>query len=411
MRRMLLASLFLAACTGGTVATTSPSAWTDAVDAYGRLLRYVFRPNDGLDVNVEVGRDGSLNLAEFMDRLVGRYTAVSSGERPPLRWLLQHAQLRDGKLTFSDLSGQTPLRTMVAPINFEVLNLATLPDRHGRYAISAALPDGGTIAWHGDVSLLPTASSGELEVKGVKLAAVWAFVRDELRLAEPDGSVDVATRYRFGYGIARRRSDWRTSALRCAGWRSAPRAAAIRSSGWTRSRRAGPLDLATRELVVPSIELANGSVTVIRTRRPNCAPRQLHADREAQSRSRERRRPRPGRGRLSSRRSGAGPNVALRDSRYEQPIAYDASLSPPRRPGTSRAMGRRRCASRRRSVAQGGTVDGSGTIAQSFDGIEARVEMPPGRAGALRPCSPATPRSISGPARVRRQPPVGPGAW
>ena len=46
---------------------------------------------DGLDVNVEVGRDGGLNLAEFMDRLVGRYTAVSSGERPPLRWLLQHA--------------------------------------------------------------------------------------------------------------------------------------------------------------------------------------------------------------------------------------------------------------------------------------------------------------------------------
>ena len=41
----------------------------------------------------------------------GRYTAVSSGERPPLRWLLQHAQLRDGKLTFSDLSGQTPLTT------------------------------------------------------------------------------------------------------------------------------------------------------------------------------------------------------------------------------------------------------------------------------------------------------------
>ena len=33
----------------------------------------------------------------------------------------------------------------------------------------------------------------------MKLATVWAFVRDELRLAEP-GSVDLATRYRFAYG-------------------------------------------------------------------------------------------------------------------------------------------------------------------------------------------------------------------
>ena len=112
---------------------------------------------------------------------------------------MQHAQLRDGKLTFSDLSGQTPLTTTFVPINLEVLNLATLPDRHGRYAITAAVPDGGTITWQGDVSLLPTASAGELEVKGVKLATVWAFVRDELRLAEP-GSVDLATRYRFAYG-------------------------------------------------------------------------------------------------------------------------------------------------------------------------------------------------------------------
>ena len=59
---------------------------------------------------------------------------------------------RDGKLTFSDLSGQTPLTTTFVPINLEVLNLATLPDRHGRYAITAAVPDGGTITWQGDVS-------------------------------------------------------------------------------------------------------------------------------------------------------------------------------------------------------------------------------------------------------------------
>src|SRR5215470_1865640 len=155
---------------------------------------------DGLDLNVELQSDGRLNFAAFNERLSKRYEDVSSGEQPPRRWLLQHAQLRDGKLTFRDRAARTPVSTTFAPINLEVLDLATLPDRHGRYAITARVPDGGSITWQGDVSLLPTASAGELEVRGLKLATAWAFVRDELRLAEPRGSVDFAMRYRVAYG-------------------------------------------------------------------------------------------------------------------------------------------------------------------------------------------------------------------
>src|SRR5262245_1641154 len=219
---------------------------------------------DGLDLNAEVQRDGGLNLAAFMDRLAQRYAAVSSGERPPRRWLLQHAQLREGKLTFSDLAGQTPLRTTFVPINLEVLNLATLPDRHGRYAITAAVPDGGTITWRGDVTLLPMASAGELEVRGVKLATAGAFVRDELRLAEPDGSVDLATRYHFAYGN-------RQATFGLEDIRAQVSALALRAGGGgdpilaldTIAASGARFDLASRELVVPSIEVANGRAALI----------------------------------------------------------------------------------------------------------------------------------------------------
>ena len=326
-----------------------------------------------------------------MDRLVGRYTAVSSGERPPLRWLLQHAQLRDGKLTFSDLSGQTPLRTMVAPINLEVLNLATLPDRHGRYAISAAMPDGGTIAWHGDVSLLPTASSGELEVKGVKLATAWAFVRDELRLAEPDGSVDVAMRYRFGYqdrqatlGLEDIRAQVSGLALRAPGGGDPIlRLDTVAASG-------GRLDLATRELVVPSIEVANGSVTVMPD--PDGRIALLDSFTPIGKRSQESGAPapeaRPWKVVVEAVKA-RDLNVALRDRRYEQPIAYDAHVaSATARDITSDGTTPVRFEAAVR-VAQGGTVDGSGTIAQSFDAIEARVEM---RQVALAPLRPVLAR-------------------
>lgn len=45
---------------------------TDAVDAYGRLLRYVFRVRDGLDVNLQLVRVGAA-APYFYDYRRGRY--------------------------------------------------------------------------------------------------------------------------------------------------------------------------------------------------------------------------------------------------------------------------------------------------------------------------------------------------
>ena len=319
---------------------------------------------------------------------LGRYTAVSSGERPAAAVALAARPAPRWEADVQRPLGSNASTTPVAPINLEVLNLATLPDRHGRYAITAAVPDGGTITWHGDVSLLPTASAGELEVKGVKLATAWAFVRDELRLAEPDGSVDVAMRYRFGYqdrqatlGLDDIRAQVSGLALRARGGGDPILALdTIAASG-------GRLDLATRELVVPSIELASGSVTVMPDAgRPN--PARSTASRRSGSgaRSRERRRPRPRRGRFVVETVKARDvQLALDDPSYEQPIVYDAHVaSATVRDITNDGKAPMRFEAAVR-VAQGGTVDGSGTIAQSFDGIEARVEMQPGRAGATPP--------------------------
>ena len=109
---------------------------------------------DRLDLDVAVEPDGRPNFAPLFDRLSKRYADVSSGDQAPRRWLLQHLALREGKVTFSDRSGSDPASTTLAPIDLEVRDLTTLPDRHGQYAITAAVPDGGSIAWSGDVSVL-----------------------------------------------------------------------------------------------------------------------------------------------------------------------------------------------------------------------------------------------------------------
>jgi len=59
----------------GTVVRLYAEPKTDAVDAYGRLLRYVFRVRDGLNVNVQLVRVGAA-APYFYDYRRGRYAGL-----------------------------------------------------------------------------------------------------------------------------------------------------------------------------------------------------------------------------------------------------------------------------------------------------------------------------------------------
>lgn len=59
----------------GTMVRLYGEPKTDAVDAYGRLLRYLFRVRDGLDVNVQLVRVGAA-APYFYDYRRGRYAGL-----------------------------------------------------------------------------------------------------------------------------------------------------------------------------------------------------------------------------------------------------------------------------------------------------------------------------------------------
>jgi endonuclease YncB( thermonuclease family) len=59
----------------GTLVRLSREQKTDAVDQYGRLLRYVFRVRDGLNVNLQLVKVGAA-APYFYDYRQGRYASV-----------------------------------------------------------------------------------------------------------------------------------------------------------------------------------------------------------------------------------------------------------------------------------------------------------------------------------------------
>lgn len=154
---------------------------------------------DSPRLDVVLNPDGRLNLAELLDSMPQAESAPQPAPTAPLRVLLAHAVVRDGRIVFTDLSGQAPQTATVEPINIELRNITTLPERRGPYAISATLTGGGTVGWEGEVSLVPLGSTGRLGIRGFPLATAWRFLQEDLTLAEPAGQIDADVRYRFGY--------------------------------------------------------------------------------------------------------------------------------------------------------------------------------------------------------------------
>lgn len=151
---------------------------------------------EGLDLHADIRPDGVLNLAALAE-------SFPKGEGPPAyhppRLVLQHIAFIRGAFTFSDRSGPVPASASLRPIDLEMKDISTLPDQSGAHSVRARLPGGGTLSWHGEKSLRPVTSRGELTLKGVRPAPIWKFVQTRLNMPEPAGELDLAVRYQFSY--------------------------------------------------------------------------------------------------------------------------------------------------------------------------------------------------------------------
>jgi len=155
---------------------------------------------DDPQVNVIMRRDGKMNLEELAAAAAGEKSRKPEEQSPPTRLLLHQVLIRSGSVDLSDHRVSTPATVTLRPLNLEIRDLTTLPERRGPYTIAASLPDGSALRWRGDVSLHPVRSEGTLSIEKIKVATLWQFLRDQLLVKEPGGSFDLELRYRFALG-------------------------------------------------------------------------------------------------------------------------------------------------------------------------------------------------------------------
>ena len=150
-------------------------------------------------VNAELDARENLNIARLLAPRDGQTAEKPAEPGKTPRLLLQHVAISGGVFRFTDQTLEPAAVARFDPVDFEIQDLATLPEHDGEHRLSARLPGGGSLQWRGQLSLAPFNSSGSIELKDGKLATLWRFAQDRLALAEPAGAFTMGLRYQLGY--------------------------------------------------------------------------------------------------------------------------------------------------------------------------------------------------------------------
>ena len=148
-------------------------------------------------VDAVMSPDGRINVVDLIDAFP-KGEPAKQPSKPP-RLLVQHAVVQRGLVSFTDRSRGAAQQAAAQPIDVELRDITTLPERQGPYTISATLTGGGVVSWDGQISLVPVASAGHFDLRGFPLATAWRFVQGEVAVAEPKGALDANVRYDFAY--------------------------------------------------------------------------------------------------------------------------------------------------------------------------------------------------------------------
>ena len=115
----------------------------------------------------------------------------------PFSMDIDEVQLTVGKISFSDLSGSKPFKTILNPVELKVDHFSNGKDKKSAYALSFLSEVKEAIKVEGDFSMDPLGAEGTLEIKAVPLKKYSPYYRDKILFDIEDGRLELSTRYNY----------------------------------------------------------------------------------------------------------------------------------------------------------------------------------------------------------------------
>jgi hypothetical protein len=121
--------------------------------------------------------DGSLNLAALGSKAPKEKAADGSATGLP-RVMVGQLSVIDGQVAFADRRGKQ-FQTSVDAISFSLDEFSTLPDNEGQHVFNASTDLGAKLAWRGRLGVNPLQSEGHLELTGIRVPRLTAYLLPE----------------------------------------------------------------------------------------------------------------------------------------------------------------------------------------------------------------------------------------
>jgi uncharacterized protein involved in outer membrane biogenesis len=152
---------------------------------------------------LEILRDhqGVINVQSLLPEEGKTKPEPKKSEEPsPLALDIDEVQLTGGKVTFSDLSGSKPFKTILNPIEMKVDHFSNVKEKRSAYALSLKTEAKEAVKIEGEFSMDPLGSEGMLEVKSVPLKKYAPYYRDKVQFDIEDGRLEFSTHYKYAKG-------------------------------------------------------------------------------------------------------------------------------------------------------------------------------------------------------------------
>lgn len=150
---------------------------------------------DGLDASLVLRKDGDMNWSALFEALKNPEPQPESTGLPRLN--IRQLRVAAAQIAFADQRVSPAFVTRIDPLDLELSDVSTVPDDEGKFKLQAKTLAGAQLAWEGQVTLSPMASSGHLDVRDIDLDRLAPLLKDRLPVAPPSGVVAVGADYKM----------------------------------------------------------------------------------------------------------------------------------------------------------------------------------------------------------------------
>jgi len=129
------------------------------------------------------------NLTELAARWTATATDTDATQPPEAevaasmpRLVIADLRIIDGQLDILDQAAGEPFSTELTPVDLELADFSTFPDRSGQQQVTVRIESGAEIGLTGSLSVNPLALAGEVRLEGTYTPILFRYFRDELAL-------------------------------------------------------------------------------------------------------------------------------------------------------------------------------------------------------------------------------------